>query len=346
MKILIVKTSALGDLIHTFPVLSYLRNRFPFAQIDWVVEASFAELVEAHPHVTRVLTIESKKWRKAPFHFWEEIKNFWSILRETEYDFVFDLQGNVKSAAILAQARAKEKVGFGWRTVPEWPNALFTSAKINPPPGKNIREDYLAVVQGYFKDTAPYPIEPVVLRITEAQCSRIEAVPSGATLVCPGAAWPNKQLAFEQLLAFLKQLERGPYLFAWGTEHEREIGVQLAAHFHKSSVLERCTLAVLQHVMARCALVVAMDSLPLHLCATTPTPTIGFFGPSSAKKYGPIGERHHVIQGKCPYGIVFEKRCPKLRTCKTGACLKNSLIFNPPKRAERNSFGFSQKEDC
>ncbi|MCC5833012.1 MAG: hypothetical protein JJU12_08240 [Chlamydiales bacterium] len=322
MKILIIKTSALGDLIHTFPVLSYLRKRFPFAEIDWVVEASFAELLEAHPGLTRVLSIESKKWRKAPFRCRSELKAFWSILRESFYDLVFDLQGNIKSAAILAQTRAKQKVGFGWRALPEWPNALFTSAKITPPRGKNIREDYLAVVQGYFNDLTPFADEPVELRITERQLSQVNALPSGKTLVCPGAAWPNKQLGFEQLLAFLKELGLGAYLFGWGTEQEREIGARLAAHFSGSSVLERYPLPVLQHAMAKCALVVAMDSLPLHLCATTSTPTIGFFGPSSAKKYGPIGAAHLTIQGECPYGVVFEKRCPKLRTCKTGACLK------------------------
>ncbi len=322
MKILIIKTSSLGDLIHTFPVLSYLRRRFPFAQIDWVVEAPFAQLVEAHPHVTRILTIESKKWRKALFRFRGEMAAFRASLREDIYNIVFDLQGNIKSAAILAQTRAKEKVGFGWKSVPEWPNALFTSAKITPPPGKNIREDYLAVVQGYFNDREPFVVEPVELRVTEAQQAKVEAVLSDATMVCPGAAWPNKQLAFGQLLVFLKRLNRGPYLFAWGTEDERAIGAQLAAHFPQSSVLERYPLPVLQHVMAKCSLVIAMDSLPLHLCATTDTPTISFFGPSSAKKYGPLGEGHRTFQGECPYGILFERRCPKLRSCETGACIK------------------------
>ncbi len=317
MKILIVKTSALGDIIHTFPVLSYLRKRFPDAQIDWVVETRCKELVQAHPQISRVLTIDSKKWRKAPLREWKG-------LRGCVYDLVFDLQGNIKSGAILAQTRAKKKIGFGWRSVSEWPNVLFTSKKINPPAGKNIREDYLAVVKGYFKDEEPFESEPVELRITEAQQALVESILSDAMLVCPGAAWPNKQLGCDQLLTYLKNLDKGPYLFAWGSEEERESALQLAGHFSDSSVLERYPLPVLQRIMAKSQLVIAMDSLPLHLCATTKTPTISFFGPSLAKKYAPIGDDHQTIQGECPYGVVFEKRCPKLRTCATGACLKRA----------------------
>lgn len=327
MKILIVKTSSLGDIVQAFPVLSYLRKRFPLAQIDWIVEAPFVEILRAHPLLNHVWTIESKKWRKAPLRHLASIRKFRSKLREVSYDLVLDLQGNIKSGVILAQTRSKTKVGYGWKSVAEWPNTLFTNKKMNPPKGKNIREDYLALVQNYFNDSTPFASEPIELQLTETQQAQVDAILSDAVMVCPGAAWPNKQLAFEQLLTLLKELDKEPYLFAWGTENEHLIATQLADHFSDSSVLERYALPVLQHIMAKCSLVIAMDSLPLHLCATTTTPTISFFGPSSAIKYGPLGEGHRIIQGKCPYGVTFEKRCPKLRTCKTGACLKDLQKF-------------------
>ncbi|MEZ5315745.1 MAG: glycosyltransferase family 9 protein [Chlamydiales bacterium] len=325
MKILIVKMSAAGDLIHTFPVVSYLRQRFPSAEIDWIVEASLTEIIEAHPHVNRVLTVESKKWLRSCTH-WQEIKAFRASLHQSVYDVVFDLQGNIKSAMILAQVRAKIKVGFGWKTLSEWPNALFTTQKINPPQGRNIREDYLSIVQSYFKDENFFPIEPIKLRIHDSEQPLIKAFPSGGTMVCPGTAWPNKQLSYEQIHAFLKILGKSFYIFIWGNQKEKEISMRLVKNFSGSLVLERYRLPVLQHMMAKSLCVIAMDSLPLHLCGTTQTPTIGFFGPSLAKKYGPIGEMHRKIQGDCPYKIKFEKRCPKLRTCKTGACLKTLVI--------------------
>ncbi len=325
MKILIVKTSSLGDIIHAFTALSYLRKRYPTAKIDWVVEKPHAELVKAHPQITRVLTIESKKWPKSLFPERH-------ALRECKYDLVFDLQGNLKSALVLIQVRSRVKVGFGWKTVPEWPNILFTSKRIDPPKGKNIREDYLAVVQGYFGDQKPFSAEPVLLSIDEEGQREVDSVAEGAVLVCPGSAWPNKQLSAQMLLKMLRQLNKGPYLFSWGTGEEYAFCHRVAKELPGSVVLERFSLPVLQHVMAKCQLVVAMDSLPLHLCGMTAAPTLSFFGPSLATKYGPMGAQHHSVQGACPYGVKFDKRCPKLRVCLTGACLREGGLEKPISR--------------
>ncbi|MFN0065675.1 MAG: glycosyltransferase family 9 protein, partial [Chlamydiales bacterium] len=102
----------------------------------------------------------------------------------------------------------------------------------------------------------------------------------------------------------------------------RVVAEKLSAAFQeRGHVLPRLRLTALQHVMARCSRVVAMDSLPLHLCATTKTPSLSFFGPSSKNKYCPSESRHISIQGECPFDEKFEKRCPKLRTCKSGACI-------------------------
>ena len=90
----------------------------------------------------------------------------------------------------------------------------------------------------------------------------------------------------------------------------------------RSMVVERYSLPLLQNIMAHMDLVIAMDSLPLHLCGTTHTPSFSVFGPSLAQKYKPVGERHHCVQGECSYGEKFYKRCSQLRTCKTGHCMK------------------------
>lgn len=337
MKVLIVKTSSLGDIIQTFSVLDYLKQRSSEIEVHWVVENAFAELVRAHPLVDRVLTIDSKKWRQAPLskENRQQVGACRRALRETHYDLLFDFQGNVKSSFVVASARARKKVGFGWTTIPEWPAWLFTSYKINPQPGRNIREDYLALAQGYFKDSKPYTPRPIALRLDSLQQQKLadlfaqlstQGFVEGVqpALVCPAAAWPNKCLSEEGLMQVLRRIDQGPYWFIWGNPAERELALRLSMYFPGSAVLERLSLPLLQHVMARCSLVVTMDSLPLHLCGTTQTPTLSFFGPSSAEKYRPLGEQHSSIQGVCPYGVRFEKRCPQLRTCATGLCIKNT----------------------
>ncbi|WP_039385737.1 hypothetical protein [Neochlamydia sp. TUME1] len=100
MRILIVKTSSLGDIIHGFPVLTFLHQQFPEIKVDWVVEKSFAEIVKSHPLVERAIEIDTKSWRKKLFSLktWSSILSFRSALQQQEYAAVIDLQGNTKSA--------------------------------------------------------------------------------------------------------------------------------------------------------------------------------------------------------------------------------------------------------
>jgi len=335
MKILIVKTSALGDIIQAFPVLQYLRESYPHAQIDWVVEQGFSPLVEAHPSLNRVIKIDTKKWRRG---FWKkevvaEFKHLRQQLRQTHYDLLFDLQANLKSGLINVLVSSSKKVGFGTKTVHEWPNMFFTNQRIDPPPGKNIRDDYLYLAQhiiGNFETK----IQGIQLKINEIEQSKINeilSVPSWAKgpkiMVCIGSNWPNKQLGKATLLSFLKLIANhldSRFLFVWGTDEEKQVVEKLVDHFPQNGyVLEKMNLAVLQNVMAGTDLVIAMDSLPLHLAATTHTPTYSVFGASSANKFKPVGDIHEAYQGQCPYGKTFVKRCPILRTCATGACIKN-----------------------
>lgn len=332
MHFLIVKTSSLGDILQAFPVCRYLRHHFPKATIDWVVETPFKELLVANSMVNGVIPIASKRWRNQLFSLktWKEMGAFRRQLREKTYDVAIDLQGNVKSSLVLAMVKAKNKIGFGRKTVPEWPNLLFTDHRFNPPQGQNIREDYLFLAKAFFQKEAP-PFSGIKLEITEEENQTLKSLVEARKnhykiLVCPGAAWANKQMHPQHLLKVLYQLQvENPYFFfLWGTEAEKRLAAQLASYFPSNGMLlERLTLPLLQNLMGKMDLVIAMDSLPLHLCGTTSTPTLSFFGPSSALKYRPPGDQHRTIQGSCPYGMTFEKRCPKLRTCETGACIKN-----------------------
>lgn len=335
-KILIVKTSSLGDIIHAYPVLEYLRTKVPSVKIDWVVEKQNAELVQAHPEVDQTLCIATKEWRRGYFKQ-DNLKSmnaFRRKLRENEYDVVFDLQGNIKSGLVVSQARSSCKVGFARQSVPEWPNLLFTNRRFNPHSGSNIREDYLSIVKSFFGDSSPQVFRETILKITDSQRGIIEALLQSPALqcgpkviVCPGSAWKNKQATPESLKDFLLQVKKFlscSFLLLWGSSEERLLADQLHGQFAECSlVVDRMSLPMLQNLMSACDLVIAMDSLPLHLAGTTSTPTFSVFGPSSASKYKPPGKVHYAFQGVCPYGKAFEKRCPILRTCPTGACIRS-----------------------
>jgi heptosyltransferase-1 len=333
-----VKTSSLGDIIHAFPVIDYLKHRFPSATIDWVVEEPFAPILEAHPAISNVLKIDTKQWRKS---WWKRkslasFSNFRHLLQKHEYDLVVDLQGNTKSAFVTYLSRSLTKVGFGWKTVPEKSNLLFTTHRYNPEGGRNIREDYVNILQQHYADSTSFISSGVPLQLSEKEKDKGNAVLASTLLlkdqkrvmVCPGSHWPNKQVQTDVLADFLHLLR--PYLncnfvFVWGSEKEKKSVDYLHHEFAEHSlILDRLSIPLLQNIMGHMHCVIAMDSLPLHLAATIGVSTFSIFGPSLAEKYKPVGEQHQAWQGSCPYGKTFVKRCPILRTCTTGACIRHT----------------------
>lgn len=307
MNLLILKTSSLGDIVQARESLPLIPKGI---EVDWVVEKPFQDLVEGRVHKT--YPIETKKWRKNPFKWFSEIKCFIQELRQTHYDFIIDLQGNFKSSLILAFAKGTKKVGFGKSSVPEKINLLFTSVQYDPPLNQNIRNDYLFLLKQTlnFEGEISYPKKTEIFK---------------NVLVCPGSAWKNKQLSNEDLLFFLQafqEVSSCTFHFLWGNPQEKESAEKLAGKF-SSQLIPRLSLKELEAFVATMDLVIAMDSFPLHLAGSLGIPTMGFFGPSSSSKYNPLGPQARIYQGPCPYGRTFPKRCPLLRTCPTGACLKN-----------------------
>jgi len=336
-KFLIIKTSSLGDIIHTFGVVSYLKKKFPRSTIDWIVEKPYSELLKAHPYVNEAIPVNTKKWRRSLFskETRDEVFAFEMEMEKREYDVIFDLQGNLKSGLIGHLTEARQRVGFGPKSVAEWPNCIFSQIWLNPKNDENIRDTYLSIIQQYFKDESPFEAEKLLLHVTETQKKTIDQLmreiqvdAKEKFMFCPGSYWANKQLSFDSILQFIKQITHhypAKIVLIWGNEKERDLCENILAFFPKQClVLPRLPLPMLQHLMMRMDAVISMDSLPLHLAATTDVPTFSLFGPSSAKKYRPKGNQHQSFQGSCPYGRKFEKRCPLLRTCPTGACLRSA----------------------
>jgi len=320
-KFLIVKTSSLGDIVHTYPVVSYLKDAFPDSQIDWIVEKPFSQLVSAHPNIHQTIEVQTKKWKRSPFSK-ETRREFGEFKKQlSTYDLILDLQGNFKSGFYGWQAKGSKRIGFDRKNVPEWPNLLFTNRRYNPPPEQNIRQDYLSLVQQYFQDA--YEYTPPGVRLESSFDPSPYLSEKRNLLVCPGANWENKRLSPEALLTILQSQEETRILLTWGNEEEKFYAKTLQSKLADAMIVPKLSFPDLQNLMGAVDLVFAMDSFPLHLAGTTSTPTFSIFGPSLAEKYRPIGSQHLSIQGTCPYGQSFERRCPKLRTCKTGACIKD-----------------------
>lgn len=334
LKILIVRTSSIGDVVQTLPVIDYLRARFPHAIIDWVVEKSIAPLLAAHP-IDKVIPIESKKWRSLSTQL-----SSLRVLRSRQYDLVFDLQGNIKSGIVTLLARAKSKVGFGWDSVRERPNVLATHYRFNFPHNLNVREKYLQLVQTYLE---AHPIQVVatevdpsvaVSSLTDQELSRLSKLIDSSQMKQPfvlmiaiGSRWKNKMIheaLLIELLRSIPQIEKVGFFIVFSNEEEERIGQSIKkALDDQGEVVGHLSLPLWQALMKEMDGVIAVDSAALHLAGAVGTPVFSFFGPTRAEVFAPFGSQNKVYQGVCPYGVVFDKQCPQLRTCESGACLKS-----------------------
>lgn len=336
-KILIVKTSSLGDIIQSFAALSDLRRRFPKAEIDWAVEESFHSLVSAHPLIRKAISLDlkgmKKGWRRSSS--WKKLFSSFRSLRRERYDWIFDLQGNCKSGVVTFFARGKKKVGFGIHSVREWPNILFTNVRFEIAKNINIRLQHIDLIRQFFNDPSyPTELEGVRFKIDFSEKEKLTQILRNPKLqrkfkimVCPGSKWMTKQLSFDTLVHFLKLLEErldASFLLVWGGEEERILCDQIASSFSSnSSVIDRLSIPTWQNLMNEMDLILAVDSSALHLCGTSSAPSFSVFGPTSPNIFKPIGHRHQAVQGSCPYGRTFKKQCPILRTCPTGACIRD-----------------------
>lgn len=315
--ILIVKTSALGDIVQSFFAVDRLKITYPEIVVDWVVESSCAALFQVYPYVHRTISVDTKGWRKSPFcsKTWREVRAYVEQVRSCEYETVLDLQGNTKSGVLTALARSKQKVGWGGSSLPEWPNALFTHRRVDPPSRCSVREKYLFFLEAVFGPLVKEP-EIVPSPVKKEACF----------LVAPGSRWENKKLALDCWVGLLHRMaERlgGRFLLTWGSEAEKLECMAMQRQLpHCAEVLEYVSIPQLPELFRRVDGFLGVDSFLLHFAAYRGVPTYSIFGASSASQYAPVGPQHETVQGSCPYGKRFEKRCALLRTCKTGACMK------------------------
>lgn len=335
MKILIVKTSALGDVLQSFCVIFAIRKKFPQAEIDFVVEDVFSSLVQSHPFVCKVLKLPFKNFKsKMSFDFFRKLSAFVKDLRKKKYDVVFDFQGNCKSGFINLLTKSNQKVGYDFSNVREWPNFFTCNYHYPIQITDNISKQMLSVVDQHLKTSSvlEYFLE---LSSSNDQTQILQDILKikknlFSIVVAIGAKWENKQLDVVQWIELIKSISQNwscDFFLVWGDETERKKCLEIASQCSNGIVLPKVfSMTCLQQLIQRSDFFLGLDSSLLHLAATTNTPCFSFFGPTAMGVFKPEKNNHFGFQGNCPYGQKFDKLCPNLRKCKTGACLKN-LVF-------------------
>lgn len=284
-KILVVKTSSIGDVIHNLPAVSDIRAHFAQAEIDWVVEESLCALPRLHPGVRNVIPVAIRRWRKALWkrEAWREMAAFKRRLRTEAYDFVLDAQGLIKSALITRLASGM-RCGLDWRSARE-PLAFFYDRTFSVPWSLHAVErnrSLAAQALGYeLAARVDYGI-----RAQPAEFPWLTPKPYAVLLhVTSGAykLWPEER--WIELGDFLSRSGLACVL-PWGSAAERARSARLAARIEAAVAPPALALEDAASLLAGARVVIGVDTGLTHLTAALDVPVVGIYCGTDPKATG------------------------------------------------------------
>lgn len=327
MRVLIVKISALGDVVHALPVLDYLKNANPRVKIDWLVEEGFAPLIEEHPCLRRVHRLGLKRWRRQGWRaVISGVRSILKELRNERYDVVLDLQGNCKSGLFTLLSGVPRRYGFSSSGVREWPNLLATNRKVQLTAAEHhISDRSLAVAREAFPMgkvrtlTGPMHVSPLARTAVEKQLSELNLSRQSLVVLQYGTTWQTKLWPLDSWQALVRRLCREDQLrpvLIWGNESERSAAEEISrATGGRAVVWPRGTLQELAALLERADLVIGGDTGPVHIAAALDTPTVSIFRVTDGSRNGPRGVRHIRLQSPLECSPCLRKSCPRDAEC-------------------------------
>ncbi|MEX6501443.1 lipopolysaccharide heptosyltransferase I [Pseudomonas zhanjiangensis] len=309
MRVLLIKTSSLGDVVHTLPALTDAARAIPGIQFDWVVEEGFAEIPAWHPAVAQVIPVAIRRWRK---HLWQTLKSgewrrFKARLGEVRYDLVIDAQGLLKSAWLTRYVKAPV-AGLDRDSAREPLASRFYDRRYSVP-----REQHaLERTRQLFAQALGYPLPAGIgdYGLNRAQLAAGSAQPY--LLFLHGTTWPSKHWpeAYWRELAE-RMVEQGwAVRLPWGNEQEKARAERIAAGLEHAAVLPRLNIAGVAKVIAGASACVAVDTGLGHLAAALDVPSISLYGPTLPGRVGAYGRSQVHLCASGPNAGLGDRHKP------------------------------------
>ena len=301
MRILVVKTSSLGDILQSLPAVSDAIRAKPGITIDWLVEDAFAPAPAWHPGVSGVIPVALRRWRRRPDPM--QILDLARRLRQRRYDLVIDAQGLIKSAALTLIARGPS-VGLDAKSVREAAASLIYGRRISVPRDMHavhrLRRLFAEALGYALPTTAPdYGLKPA------------ERPAKPRLLLLHGATWESKRWP-ESYWSDLARRATGAGIepvVRWHDATERASAERIAAGAPGAIVLPAPDLEALRRVIAGSTMVAANDSGPAHLAAALGVPSITFYGSTRPAHNGTLGPDQLHLAAEFPCSPCRNRIC-------------------------------------
>lgn len=286
MKVLIVKTSSMGDVIHTFPALEDARRARPDIVFDWCVEEAFAPIVALHPAIRKIHTVATRRWRKNLLagKTWREALALRHALREGTYDLVIDAQGLLKSALVAKQA-GSPIAGFDRASAKEPSAAAFYDRRYG------VSRDLHAIERTRCLFGLALGYEPDLAALDSGIAPPAASDPKKTAFLLHGTSREDKKWPVENWIETARLLVAAGMtpVTTWSNERERTVAEAIAAAIPETVLVEKSPLAEIAPIIGRSALVIGADTGLTHLASAYGLPTVAIFLTTQPGLTGPRG---------------------------------------------------------
>ena len=312
MRVLIVKLSSMGDLVHALPAISDAARAIPGISFDWVIDAAFSEVAQWHPSVDRIICSSHRKWRKAWIANWRngELKQFWRNLRQHRYDITIDAQSNCKSALITRLTNTKWRCGFDKNSAREGMAALAYNKTFSI----TKRMHAITRLRHLFADSLGYdcPDDQPNFAIDISSLSLPEiTLPARYLVFVHNVSWESKAWpeAYWQQLIQLATDAGFSILLPWGNQAEHERARRLAQNQQQVTVLPRLSLSAIATLLHRSQGAICTDTGLSHIAAALDVPAVTLYGATDPLLSGTTGRNQIHLAAEFSCAPCYKKQC-------------------------------------
>ena len=306
-NILIIKPSALGDIVHSLPFLAVIKKRFPNTKIDWVVAHGLHKFLEGHPMIDKLWIIKKDQWKKIGNlkHTIKEVNELRKGLQASDYDVSIDLSGLLRSGIISKFSKAGIKLGF---KESDEGSSFFYTHKVHGSMNIHAIDRYLEIAKFMGcsinkTDKIEYPFAPF-----DPDPPILKNLPKDFVVMCPSAGKPANRWHAQKFGRLAAKLMLPTVVIASQAEADIAEKVVMHSNGRAISLAGKTGLKDLVALINRAIFFVCNDTGPMHIAAALNVPVFAIFGPANPIRTGPYGTIHTVIQKKMDCAPCYAKQ--------------------------------------